>query len=90
MAEEESFEDGLDVGFVVGFEVVDGFECEAELVVGVAFVFVEREAVDGDVECEGGVAEHVKGGCGGVCFVAADLGDVDPNVPREGPTAVRQ
>jgi hypothetical protein len=50
VAQQEAFEDGLDVGFVAGFERVDGFEGEAEFVVGVAFAVVEDEAVGADVD----------------------------------------
>jgi hypothetical protein len=49
----------------------DGFEGEAEFVVGAAVVFVEDEAVDGDVEGEGDVAEDVEGGGAGSSFVAS-------------------
>jgi len=49
VTQQESFEDGLDVGAFVGFESGDGFEGEGELVVGAAFAFVEDEAVCADV-----------------------------------------
>lgn len=84
VAEEEPFEDRLDVGAFVGFEPGDGFEREGKLVVGAAFACVEYEAVGADVEGEGEVAEHVEGGRGGAGFVAADLGDVDSNAFGEG------
>lgn len=38
-------------------------EGEGEVVAGVAFVFVEDEAVDGDGEPDRDVAEDVEGGC---------------------------
>ena len=72
------------MGFVAGFEVVDGFEGEAEFVFGSAVALVEDEAVGADVESEGDVSEYVEGGRGGACFVAPDLGDVDAGSFGEG------
>ena len=77
VAEEDAFEDGSDVGFVFGVEVVGGFEGEAEVVVGSAFVLVEDEVVCGDVEGGGESADDVEGGLCGAGFVASDLGDVE-------------
>lgn len=67
VAEEDGFDDGAEDGFFVVGELVDGFEVEAEVVVGAASVFVEDES-----------------GCGGGCFIAADLGDVDADAFGEG------
>jgi hypothetical protein len=60
--------------FVV--EAVGGFEGEAEVGVGAAFVGVEDQQVGGDVEGGGEAAEGVEGGLAGAGFVAVDLGDV--------------
>ncbi len=56
MAEEDAFEEGADVGFLVGVELAGGFEGEGEVFVGAAFVGVEDEEVGGDVEGGGEAA----------------------------------
>ena len=48
VGEEESLEDSFDDLFFVGGEAGGGFELEAEVVVGSAFVFVEEELVAAD------------------------------------------
>lgn len=63
----------LTMAWFVGVEVGGGFEGEAEVIVGAAFVGVEDQRVGDDVERDGDVAEHVEGGCAGARFVAADL-----------------
>ena len=47
-------------------------------------MFVEEEAVGGDGERGGDVAEGFEGGCAGSGFVASDLGDVDAGSVGEG------
>jgi hypothetical protein len=48
VGEEESLEDSFDDLFLVLGEAGGGFELEAEVVVGSAFVFVEEELVGAD------------------------------------------
>jgi len=48
VGEEESLEDSFDDLFLVVGEAGGGFELEAEVVVGSAFVFVEEELVAAD------------------------------------------
>lgn len=50
MAQEHGFDEGADDGFLVGVEVLDGFEVETEVVGGVAFVGVEDELIGADGE----------------------------------------
>lgn len=77
MFEEEGFDDVADGGSFVGVELAGGFEGEAEVGVGAAFVVVEDQQVGGDVEGGGEAADDVEGGLGFAGFVAADLGDVE-------------
>jgi len=48
VGEEESFEDAFDGGLFFVGEALGGFELEAEVVVGAAFVFVEDERICAD------------------------------------------
>ena len=48
VGEEESFEDAFDGCFFFVGEALGGFELEAEVVVGAAFVFVEDERICAD------------------------------------------
>lgn len=66
------------MGSTFGVEAGAGcFEGVGEVVVGLAFVFVEEELVcaDGERECE--IAEGFDGGLVGAGFIAADVGDVE-------------
>ena len=65
--EEDAFEECAYVGFLVGASVVGA----------------EDEAVRGDAERDGEVAQHIECWCAGAGFVATDLGDVDPDAIRE-------
>jgi len=77
VAQEHGFDEGADDGFFVGVEVLDGFEVEAKIVGGAAFVGVEDELIgaDGERDCES--ADDVEGGLGAAGFIAAELADVD-------------
>lgn len=77
MAQEHGFDEGADDGFLVGVEVLDGFEVEAQVVVGAAFVGVEDELIgaDGERDCES--ADDVESGLGAPGLIAAELADVD-------------
>lgn len=48
MFEQDGFDEGADHGLFVGVEALGGFEGEAQVVVGAAFVGVEDERICAD------------------------------------------
>lgn len=61
VGDEEAFEDAFDGVFFVVVEAGDGFELEAQVVVGAAFVVVKEKRVGADGEGFGESLEHVEG-----------------------------
>lgn len=60
MAQEDGFDEVDDGGLLIGVEVVEGFEVQAEdEVVGAAFVVVEDEGVGGEPMTGGVLRGHV-------------------------------
>ena len=84
VAQECAFDHGDDECLFVGWEVVEGFHAEAEvLCLWAALGVAEDEGVGGDGEGDGDGAENVEGGLVGAGFVAAELGDVDADAVGE-------
>lgn len=73
MFEDEGVEDRFGSLFLLGPELTDGFELEAEVLVGAAGVGPEDELVGRDLEGEGQALQGLEGGLGANGLVAVDL-----------------
>lgn len=64
--------------------MLDGFEVEAEVVVGATLIGVEDELIGADGERDCDPADDVEGWLGATGLIAAELGDVDAGALGEG------
>lgn len=71
--EDEGIEEGLGGLLLVAIEAGEGFELKAALFLGSALVLFEDEAVGGDPERVGELANALKHGLGGAGLVAVNL-----------------
>ena len=86
VAEEGAFDEGADAVALVGVELVERGQVQAQaFVLGAAFARVEDEFVGRDSEGDGERTEDVEGGLVGPGLVAPQRGDVGPDGVGEGP-----